>query len=215
MNILLVSATFAEIEPVLRILKQNADPARKFNSCSFKSHAIDVFITGSGMVQTAWNMAKATEKKKYELAINAGIAGSFNKGIPIGEVVSVKEDMLSEFGAEDDEKFIPAEELGIDAKSCFASSFFINSRLRSVRGITVNRVHGNEESIQNAILQFQPDIESMEGAAFFYACDQAGIKSLQIRAVSNVVEKRNRNKWNIPLAVENLNEELLIILDTL
>jgi futalosine hydrolase len=48
-------------------------------------------------------------------------------------------------------------------------------------------------------------IESMEGAAFFYACRQAGVPCMQIRAVSNYVEKRNRDNWQIGLAVKNLN----------
>jgi futalosine hydrolase len=45
----------------------------------------------------------------------------------------------------------------------------------------------------------------MEGAAFFYACRQFNIPCLQIRAVSNYVEKRNRDNWDIPLAIKNLN----------
>jgi futalosine hydrolase len=45
----------------------------------------------------------------------------------------------------------------------------------------------------------------MEGAAFFYACREAGVPCLQIRAVSNYVEKRNRDNWHIGLAIKNLN----------
>jgi len=53
--------------------------------------------------------------------------------------------------------------------------------------------------------RIQPQLESMEGAAFFYACTQAGVPCLQIRAVSNYVEKRNRDAWQIGLAIKNLN----------
>jgi futalosine hydrolase len=45
----------------------------------------------------------------------------------------------------------------------------------------------------------------MEGAAFFYVCRQLNVPCIQIRAVSNYVEKRNRDAWNIPLAIKNLN----------
>jgi futalosine hydrolase len=51
-----------------------------------------------------------------------------------------------------------------------------------------------------------PQIESMEGAAFFYACRQLNVPCLQIRAVSNYVEKRNRDNWHIGLAIKNLNK---------
>ncbi len=45
----------------------------------------------------------------------------------------------------------------------------------------------------------------MEGAAFFYACREAQVHYVQIRAVSNYVEKRNRDAWQIGLAIKNLN----------
>jgi futalosine hydrolase len=48
----------------------------------------------------------------------------------------------------------------------------------------------------------------MEGAAFFYACEEANVAALQVRAISNYVEKRNKENWNMPLAVKNLNNWL-------
>jgi futalosine hydrolase len=44
----------------------------------------------------------------------------------------------------------------------------------------------------------------MEGAAFFYICARESIPFVSIRAISNMVERRDRKKWNIPLAVDNL-----------
>jgi futalosine hydrolase len=55
----------------------------------------------------------------------------------------------------------------------------------------------------------------MEGAAFMFACDQERIPYLQVRAVSNLVEKRNRDRWNIPLAIENLNKKIIEFLDSI
>jgi futalosine hydrolase len=49
----------------------------------------------------------------------------------------------------------------------------------------------------------------MEGAAFFYACEEAQVEALQIRCISNYVEKRNRENWNLALAVKNLNDWLI------
>jgi len=46
----------------------------------------------------------------------------------------------------------------------------------------------------------------MEGAAVLYCCEQLGIPCLQIRSVSNYVEPRNRNNWEIALAISNLNK---------
>jgi futalosine hydrolase len=47
----------------------------------------------------------------------------------------------------------------------------------------------------------------MEGAAFFYAClQQQGLGFVQIRALSNYVEPRNRAAWQIPQAIEHLGQ---------
>jgi len=55
-------------------------------------------------------------------------------------------------------------------------------------------------------------VESMEGAAFFYACLMAEVPFLEIRSISNFVEPRNRDAWDLPLAIGNLNQVLAEIL---
>jgi len=76
-------------------------------------------------------------------------------------------------------------------------------------------VHGNEKSIQNIIEKFQPHVETMEGAAFIHAANGFNWRAIQIRAVSNVVEKRNKENWNIGQAVQNLNKVLLDLLHSI
>jgi len=84
-------------------------------------------------------------------------------------------------------------------------NLFNNFNLKNVGAITVNTVHGNEASIKKVTERLSPQLESMEGAAFFHACTQMDVPCIQIRAVSNYVEKRNRDSWNIGLAIKNLN----------
>ena len=61
--------------------------------------------------------------------------------------------------------------------------------------------------IQKIIERLNPQIESMEGAAFFYVCQQKKQQCIQLRAISNYVEKRNRKSWKVDLALNNLVEE--------
>ncbi len=192
MKTLIVAATQPEIQPLLNFFGDEKP--------------FDVLLTGVGMVATAFALGNQFAKKKYDLAVNLGIAGSFDRSLALGEVVEVEEDTLSELGAENDSEFLPVETLG------FGESIFkpINPMLflpvKKVRAITVNTVHGNENSIQNITKRLQPQLESMEGAAFFYACKNSMVSSIQIRSVSNYVEKRNRENWKIGLAVKNLND---------
>jgi len=53
----------------------------------------------------------------------------------------------------------------------------------------------------------------MEGAAFMYACLIRQVRFAEVRAVSNIVEKRNRAAWKIGEAIDNLNAAALHVLD--
>lgn len=195
MRVLVVAATEFEVgELMSEVRVQNQD--------------IELLTTGVGMVATAFALGKHLATMRYDLAINLGIAGSFDRSIALGDVVEVVEDSFSELGAEDNEKFLSIDKLGFgeaDFKPTARLSDFGITDVRQVSAITVNTVHGNDFSIKKLINRIQPQLESMEGAAFFYACKQAGVPCMQIRTVSNYVEKRNRDAWQIGLAIKNLN----------
>lgn len=201
MLILVVAATAPEIEPLTQHF----------------GNKIDVLITGAGMVPTAFALGAHFYRHKYDLVLNLGIAGSFDRDIQPGYVVEVTEDTFAETGAEDDEHFIPITTLGFGentyrpttALDNFNGDFYV----KKARAITVNTVHGNEASIKKVQQRLNPQLESMEGAAFFYACQQTGIPCMQIRAVSNYVEKRNRDSWQIGLAIKNLNNFAIDLID--
>jgi futalosine hydrolase len=53
----------------------------------------------------------------------------------------------------------------------------------------------------------------MEGAAFMYACMIHEIVFAQVRAVSNVVEKRNRGAWKMAEAIGSLGTVALNIIE--
>ncbi len=92
-------------------------------------------------------------------------------------------------------------------ESTFNNTLF--NTLQTAKGATVNTTHGNTHSIANFLLYSKAEVESMEGAAFLFACNQTKVSCVQIRAISNYVEKRDRSKWNIPLAIANLNTVLV------
>lgn len=181
----------------------------KLMSCKYGKHSVDVLLAGVGMTATAFYLGKELGKK-YDLAINAGVAGSFRKNIPPGAVVHVTHDRFGDLGAEDGERFLTLEEMGLSKAQSLKSkapSSKVNSlrALIKVKGITVNTVHGNTASINKVVRKFDPDVESMEGAAFFFACQEFKTPCIQVRAISNYVERRNKKNWKIELAVKNLN----------
>jgi len=219
MRILLVAATLPEITPLVEALSlhQSADEPNLYTARHASLANCSVLITGVGMVPTAFALARHLPRNVYHLVINVGIAGSFDRNIPLGDVVEITEDTFAELGAEDDKKFISIEKLGFGAGIFKPTSgighFTKKINLTKATAITVNTVHGNEDSIAAIAERLNPQLESMEGAAFFYACRELKVPCLQIRAVSNYVEKRNRDNWQIGLAVKNLNNFALNFLN--
>ena len=219
MKILLVAATSSEIRPFVNKLifpgKSGDIPGR----CRFKNSFIDILVPGAGMMVTAFHLGRQLQAEKYDLVINAGICGSFSPSIPLGEVVEITGESIPELGAEDNERFLTIFDLGLmdpDAIPYKNGKLFnnlpVSSRvldaLPKVNGITVNTVHGNKESIERIKALFSPQTESMEGAAFLYSCLMANVTNTQLRAVSNFVEVRDRSRWNIDLALRNLDKVL-------
>ncbi len=216
MKLLIVSATKFEVEPFLNKMDSVNAINSTFISANYKNHQIDFLVTGVGMVATAYHTAKALFTK-YDFAINAGICGSFNKNLEIGAVVNIYEDTFSELGAEDGDIFLSLEDLRLNGVQKVISKLAVSNKsidlIPKVSGITVNTTHGNEQTIEKVVERFHPYVESMEGAAFLFACEQEYIPCIQLRAVSNYVEKRNKDAWNIPLAIENLNKQLIAIIN--
>lgn len=213
MKMLVVSATNAELSPLKHSL------AFSGGSYRFENHILELLVSGVGMVSTAYCLGQFFAiVKDFDLVINIGIAGSFNRSFELGEVVNVNTDSIFEIGAEDGSDFIPADHLGlvnrrdIVFKSNNSYECAVLNNLKTANGITVNKVHGNQPTIELLQKKNNPDVETMEGAAFFYACEQAQLSTIQLRAISNYVEERNRDSWKLDLAIENLTSKTLDVI---
>ena len=55
----------------------------------------------------------------------------------------------------------------------------------------------------------------MEGAALHYVCREMNIPFLQIRAASNYIGERDKEKWQMKEAIGCLNETILRYVDEL
>lgn len=204
MKTLLVAATQAELAPLFS----------HFNLADgnfIENKHFDVLITGVGMVATAFALGRHLNQR-YQLVLNLGIAGSFDRSLALGTIVAVKTDIFAELGAESEQGFIPINELGFGENE-FGATHAIDLDLPEVKSVTVNCVTGKADSIQKLEAQFNPNIESMEGAAVFFACHQLRVPCLQVRSISNYVAPRNKSNWQIDLAIQNLNQWAISFLE--
>lgn len=193
----------------------------------FGNFEIYLLVTGVGSISMAWALKQwITLNNKPDLAINCGIAGSYKEELNTGDVVIPFTDCFADAGIEDGDNFLTLSDAGLMSPDEFPfkdgliyTDTSYNEKLKSilkpVRAITVNTATGSETSRRKLVKRFNPDIETMEGATFFYICSRETVPFLALRAISNRVEARDKNNWNITLALNNLSEKLVEVLLTL
>lgn len=221
MKILIVSATSYEIAPLIRYMDEHAEKA-SFFEYKYKGHVIYPLVTGVGALMTAFAMARYTDMANVGVAINAGVAGSYTADFEPGDVVEVYADKFADLGVEEaDGSFTDVFELGLQEKDRFpyGRGWVENKKpkystlLPQVKGLTVNKVHGTQKSIDQIKAKYTASVETMEGAGFMYAASAIDVDHHQIRAVSNMVEPRNKDNWQIQKAIDNLNQHLISFID--
>jgi futalosine hydrolase len=225
-NILIVAATAGELAPLAETAGVTDIPSGKVKSVFINKVPADILITGPGMVATAYALGRMRGLHEYSLVINAGIAGSFNTSRNIAEVLLITADCFIEMGCEKPEPFRSMYSMPMAQTyrpSWMSSDNVIYndqppaleslSVLPCVNGITVNFMSGEYPPESHLPQNYSAETESMEGAAFFYACKMAGIPCVQIRSISNYIGSDPR--WNIPAAVKSLNETVLTIIHEL
>ncbi|MBK5270100.1 MAG: futalosine hydrolase, partial [Bacteroidia bacterium] len=171
MNPLLIAATFKEIAPFIQKYK---------NEIQQWTLDMDVLITGIGLTATAYQLSKQIQIKKPTLVIQAGVAGCFDKQMPLGSVVLVKQDAIADESVVElkqlrtlfDLKLLPQKQFP------FQKGWLVNSNtlllkknnLKMVKGISVNQITSSQQMIGFYKKYFNPVVESMEGAAMHYVC---------------------------------------------
>ncbi len=199
MQILLIAATKSEIEPL------NALPGY-----------VDIEITGVGCHAALYHLQKKLYQAKYDLVIQAGIAGAFNNKFQPGDVVIVRQDTFADIGMEESSEFTSIFQTTFADKNKFPFTngwlvneyaYVKNPNLPLANAVTINKISDSELQKQQLIKTFSPDIETMEGAALHYVCLQENIPFMQIRSISNEVGIRDKSKWKMKEAIINLNEE--------
>jgi futalosine hydrolase len=166
---------------------------------------IETLVTGVGPVEASCAIASALCRRTYRLVINAGLAGSFDGAVQLGEGVVVAEDAM-ELGLEDGTALsLPRDETAIDRSR---SDPNLVARLGAkgytvVRGITVSRVTSTDSTARR-LADRGAQVESMEGFAALRAAEIAGIPAIELRGISNRCGARDSSEWNFAAGLAGL-----------
>ena len=226
MKILIVSASSTEIKEIRDKLTFINKLTPNLSTYKFGKLRVDLLITGYGSVFTAFYLTRTLYTNSYDLAINVGVAGSFDYFLEQGFVVNVIRDQFADLGFEDKNGFYTLGEKEMLNEDSFPftgevmhslGNFEIEEvdSLIPVKAITVNTIHGTQERIKRLKDKYKAEIETMDGAAFFYVCLMEKVPFLQIRSVSSFVEIPRVENWYLPLALSNLTKSLMDILGEL
>ncbi|MDD2196541.1 MAG: futalosine hydrolase [Bacteroidales bacterium] len=185
---------------------------------------VSLLVTGVGAVPTAFYLTKILANEPNLSVVNIGVAGTYSKDIGLGSVVIVQRDTFADYGADDKGSFLSQFDLGLANPNTFPYQngwmhwkhhdlFSVADKYQRVTGITLAKASGSETVIKQLMERFSPQIETMECASVFYVCLQLNVPFICIRSISNQVEPRNREQWNMPLAINNLCDAAEEIID--
>ena len=205
MNVLVVAATEFEVAP---FISNNVDA--------------DILITGVGSPACIYALTKRLQQSKYDFVIQAGIAGTFKNAFSLGGTFFIKSDTFADLGIYENQAFFTLFEKGfgdpnvVPYKNGWLENHTENTfNLTTAKSITVNTVTDNFSQTSLFTKKYDPDLESMEGAAFHYVCIQENVPFLQLRSVSNFVGERIKTNWKIKESIQSLNLHLQKIVDEL
>ena len=209
MKLLIVSATEGEVSIVRKYIADGGPVV----------HEVHMLTTGVGPIATTFALTKELCANQYDLVLQAGVGGSFDKSIPLGSLVKISAERYGDLGAEDHDDYLDIFSMGLIAADehphsggwlvAPASAWADKITLPAATGLTVSTVSGSERTIAMRMRQYGCQVESMEGAALHYTCLQLGVPFVQVRAISNYVIPRDKSQWQMKDAIINLNNWLI------
>lgn len=91
----------------------------------------------------------------------------------------------------------------------------VEVKVKSGTFITVSTCTGTRERAIELKKRFNAICENMEGASVAHICTFYGTPMIEIRGISNIVEDRDKGKWDIRLAEENCQKAVKELLKNL
>ncbi len=242
MSSLVVCATLCELEPFFarHSLKEESfpQPGTRLFSADSKQTKFDILITGPGIFNCAFALARYMAKKIPPRIFQTGIAGVFSEsGLGPGDVAVADQIQYLHTGVSRSEKQptpLPFALIPDHPDTCWGrypcderlASFCLETlqkkrqeltkeRFQLVQGkiLTVSQITGDMAQKMDIPGKEPPVMEAMEGAAAAHGAALYGIPLVEIRAGSNMAGERDKSRWNIPLAAERISWVLDCLMD--
>jgi futalosine hydrolase len=231
-SVLVICAVAAERYAVVR----NLGTATPIEVAGLSGVAVDtaagdvqVFDGGPGPVAAALSTAALLAVgREYDLVVSAGIAGGFRGRAEIGDVVLADQVIAADQGVLTDEGFSTLRDLGLPGEGGYAVGN-LEHRARLASGpyrllagdiLTLSCMTGTDTRAAELASRYPRAVaEAMEGYGVIEATRRSfertgrDVAFTEIRAISNIIGRRDRSTWNIPLAFGALADAMSTLLN--
>ncbi len=201
MKVLIIAATQPELAEI--------------ESSSLMHPKLDIHcaVTGIGMIATTYHLMHKLHEQPFDIIIQIGIAGSFDKQLTLGDAVVIKAESIAEMGVMENNEYkdIFSLHLADPNEPPYQEKLLVNPHkhllsmtdLPKLTAVTVNQISTTGTIISRYKDTYQTSIESMEGAALHYVGLMKQTPFIQIRGISNYVGERNKSNWKIKEAIQS------------
>lgn len=198
-------------------------------------------VSGIGKANASHAVTILIETFSPELVILFGVGGAYpSAGLTVGDIAIAQKEVYGDEGVRVKDGFHSTESVGIpllkkDHKKYF-NEFPLDKRLmqrclsilklasrplpltpavKYGAFITVSTCTGIKKKALELEKRYSAICENMEGAAVAHICAVYGTPMIEIRGISNIVEDRDKSKWDLKLASDNCQKMILELLNYL
>lgn len=199
----------------------------------------DCMISGPGVFNTAHALTVYLEHTRPAFILDTGIAGAFASfgfgkdddggAIGIGDIgIAAREQYIHTVaGCHTPAAGLPFDLIenqpmtrqGIYPSDSGLLDLYHGIFTRELAGpiargdfITVSSITASHHHAQKIYNRFFPVMEAMEGAAAFHVAALYDVPLIEIRAASNFVGERDKDKWDFPLACDRVRQICEIVI---
>lgn len=236
----LISATEKESRAILKTLRRIKDESLAlpvYQGKIGKTNIIHI-ISGIGKTNAAHAATLLIEKFSPSTVINFGVGGAYpSANLRAGDIAIADKEIYGDEGLWLRDGFHKADAIGIPLLKKGRKKYFnefpldknlmqkavkfsglvtrhssLLTEVKSGTFVTVSTATGTGRRAREIEKRFNAICENMEGAAVAHICAIYNIPMLEIRGISNIVEDRNRGKWDIKTAAENCQKTVFVLL---
>jgi futalosine hydrolase len=186
-------------------------------------------VSGVGAVNAAQALTHKIEVHRPRLVLQFGVAGAYvPAGLGVGAVACATEEIYGDAGVLTPDGWQPLEALGFPLVpgdppryNRFPLDAGLVARAAAVCGaaagpfLTLAQCTGVRALGDRLHARFGALCESMEGAAAAHVCALYAVPFLEIRGVSNLVEDRDRSRWDVAGAAAAAQEAVRLVIERL